>query len=263
MSGLHPSSMRPRLRADSGIPNSVLTVLALLAIGGGLYSGVKDFLGPERGRGFVEEDSGPPELDPTLAGLPPEIEAPPPARATGPPAYGWQAPGASLVGEDLSGRTFDQCALPDADLRDARLDDARFHECDLRGADFRGASLEGTFALDSCRLDGAKFDDEQLAILARGSFRLRGSTVDGQGPLAEPVELSALLLPHGRDLNARAQALRLALVGAAALAPEAGAQSETEGEAGGPIDLPGDLGLPAPEDVLGGAGAESAGEDGR
>ena len=101
---------------------------------------------------------------------------------------------------------------------------------DLRGADFRGASLGGTFMLDSCRLDGAQFDEQQLSVLARGSFRLRGSTVGGDDPQTQARELSRLLLSHGRDIDARVRGLRSLLAGEL-------------GSAGG-------LGLPAPDELL-------------
>ena len=217
---------RPQLRGDSGIPSPMLAALALLAVGGGIYSGWREYASPTRDLQLSEQEQDASVLD----GAAPELEQQPTETASAPPAYGWQAPGAVLVGEDLSGRSFARCALPNADLRGAKLDGVRFHECDLRGADFRGASLGGTFALDSCRLDGAQFDEQQLSLLARGSFRLRGSTVGGDDPLTEVRELTSLLLFHGRDLDARARALSSILAG--------------------DVSIAGGLGLPAPDDLL-------------
>jgi len=204
----------------------MLAALALLAVGGGIYSGWREYASPTRDLQLSEQEQDASVLD----GAAPELEQQPTETASAPPAYGWQAPGAVLVGEDLSGRSFARCALPNADLRGAKLDGVRFHECDLRGADFRGASLGGTFMLDSCRLDGAQFDEQQLSVLARGSFRLRGSTVGGDDPQTQARELSRLLLSHGRDIDARVRGLRSLLAGEL-------------GSAGG-------LGLPAPDELL-------------
>jgi len=221
---------RLQQRGDSGIPSPLLAALALLAVGGGLYSGWKEYAAPTQGLQHSEQEPYAPVFGPEFEGVSPELEQPPTGALSAPPAYAWQAPGAVLAGEDLRGRSFARCALPDADLRGANLDGVRFHECDLRGADFRGASLGGTFMLDSCRLDGAQFDEQQLSVLARGSFRLRGSTVGGDDPQTQARELSRLLLSHGRDIDARVRGLRSLLAGEL-------------GSAGG-------LGLPAPDELL-------------